>query len=466
MSRLASSPGSQLLDSMVVWSQGRTFEPTNCPIVQLAHWPTGSPANVFVVNFRAEEGTRVRSGAKLLVAVVLATAGWSFAQQPCEDCHGEPSFAMEDSSGHSRSLFVTDASLANSVHAGFGCNDCHAGVTEIPHAEKLPAVDCGTCHDAAQAEFRQSIHAKAEGNDAPACADCHGVHDIRAVADSVSLMNPSQQAYTCGRCHSDPRLVQKYDIPIKDPLKAYRNSVHGWLTLTKHQSAATCSSCHGGHLILAANEPTSTLSRRNIPKTCGQCHSQIATEYLAGVHGTALEKDVKDVPNCTDCHGEHGIERARAASAPTSARKLATETCGRCHASTRLMQKYGLAGGRLSTYRESYHGLALRTGNLSVANCASCHGIHYILPSSDPRSMIAPANLQRTCGNCHENASENFAKGSVHLTGEQPPALAVRLVRNFYVALIVLTIGGMLIHNGLDFVRKGRKVLQHKHKLQ
>jgi hypothetical protein len=402
--------------------------------------------------------------------IALAGAMELAAQQSCDDCHGDPAFATIDSSGQSISLHVSEASLANSVHAGFGCNDCHGGVSEIPHAEKLPAVECSGCHETAQTDFARSIHRQAEGADAPSCTVCHGTHDIRAVADSVSMVHPSQQAFTCARCHSDPQLVKKYDIPIKNPLAAYRNSVHGWLTLTSEgraaerkadrRPAATCSSCHGGHLILSSTEPASKVHRVNVPKTCSQCHGQIAAEFAESVHGTALARGVKDAPNCADCHGEHGIERARASTSPTSAQNLANETCGRCHASTRLMKKYGLAAERLSTFSESYHGLALRTGNLSVANCASCHGVHNILPSSDPRSMIAPANLQKTCGHCHENATENFSKGSVHLTGEQPPAVAVRLVRNFYIALIVLAIGGMVIHNGLDFVRKSKHTLR------
>lgn len=399
---------------------------------------------------------------KWVLMIFAIAAGNSLAQEACEDCHGDPTLTVEDRAGQSRSLYVTEASLANSIHAGFGCGDCHSGITEIPHPEKLPAVDCSSCHDAVQADYNLSIHRKAEGPDAPTCADCHGTHDIRAVTDSASMVHPDQQAFTCARCHSDPQLVHKYNIPIKDPLAAYRHSVHGWLTLTQRKPAATCSSCHGDHLILASNDPASPVYRANIPKTCSQCHGQIVDEYAESVHGTALALGVTDAPNCTDCHGEHGIERARAASAATSAQKLAIETCGRCHASTRLIQKYGLATERISTFRESYHGLALRTGKLSVANCASCHGVHNILPSSDPRSMIAPANLQTTCGHCHENATENFAKGPVHMTGEEPPVLAVKLVRNFYITLILLLIGGMLIHNGLDFIRKSKHVLREK----
>ena len=31
-------------------------------------------------------------------------------------------------------------------------------------------------------------------------------------------------------------------------------------------------------------------------------------------------------------------------------------------------------------------------------NCASCHGFHKILPSSDPKSTVNTKNLGQTCG--------------------------------------------------------------------
>ena len=90
-----------------------------------------------------------------------------------------------------------------------------------------------------------------------------------------------------------------------------------------------------------------------------------------------------------------------------------------------------------------------------MANCASCHGVHNILPSSDPKSTINPKNLPATCGKCHPGAGTRFAISQVHLTPDsagEPPAL--RWVRQFYLLLIPVTIGLMFLHNGGDWVRK------------
>ena len=88
---------------------------------------------------------------------------------------------------------------------------------------------------------------------------------------------------------------------------------------------------------------------------------------------------------------------------------------------------------------------------------ASCHGVHNILPSSDPGSTISQINIVGTCGRCHPGAGENFALGKVHLdvpAAQDAGSLASRWVRLVYIGLITLTIGSMVIHNALIWRRK------------
>jgi hypothetical protein len=381
----------------------------------------------------------------------------------CLSCHADTSLVVADSTGAERSLYVEAAKMDNSVHAGFDCVTCHADIKETPHAEHLAPAACGACHEEAITEVAESVHGKNEASaDAPTCGDCHGSHEIRGRADTLSWVNPRQLAFTCARCHANPAIVQKYHIPIKDPFKAYSHSVHGRLAIAGVDSAATCSSCHGNHKIFSANNPASKVFHFNIPQTCGQCHQKITAEYESSVHGIAVVRGSKDSPVCTDCHTEHGIESPQVATAPTAAQNVAVETCGRCHASTRIVEKYGMRAERLTTFEDSFHGLALRSGRLSVANCGSCHGVHNILPSSDPHSMVNPMNLASTCGQCHPNAGQNFARGPVHMTIEEQAGKTVAVIRIIYMTLIVVVIGGMIIHNALDFVRKSKHVLRRE----
>jgi cytochrome b subunit of formate dehydrogenase len=124
-----------------------------------------------------------------------------------------------------------------------------------------------------------------------------------------------------------------------------------------------------------------------------------------------------------------------------------------------LSAKYGLRSDRFKTFTDSYHGLAGRGGALNVANCASCHSAHDIRPSSDTASSIHKSKLAVTCGKCHAGASEKFAEGSVHITLTEEEEPILYWVAMAYILMIVTIIGGMLVHNFLDFVKKSRHQL-------
>ena len=111
-----------------------------------------------------------------------------------------------------------------------------------------------------------------------------------------------------------------------------------------------------------------------------------------------MKASVSDAPVCTDCHGEHLILAPKQAGSLVNASRVSTVTCGRCHGEERLAVRYNLPTDVVPSYADSYHGLASREGSQTVANCASCHGVHNIFPPSDPRSTVNPANLPRPAG--------------------------------------------------------------------
>jgi cytochrome b subunit of formate dehydrogenase len=132
-------------------------------------------------------------------------------------------------------------------------------------------------------------------------------------------------------------------------------------------------------------------------------------------------------------------------------------TCASCHARVKLSSEFGVAGNRVSSYLSSYHGMASRVGSSTVANCASCHGVHNILPSSDPRSTINHANLAKTCGQCHPGANEKFIARTVHIDGTQKADVGTKVVgfiSKLYIWMIVAVIGGMVLHNLIVFRKK------------
>jgi cytochrome b subunit of formate dehydrogenase len=165
----------------------------------------------------------------------------------------------------------------------------------------------------------------------------------------------------------------------------------------------------------------------------------------------------RDAPVCTDCHGEHQILAPSEALSLVNPSRVSSVTCGRCHGDERLDTRYNLPADRVPTFADSYHGLALRAGSQTVANCASCHGVHNIFPSNDRRSTVNPANLAHTCGACHSGAGQTFAIGPVHVgvksLHEHP---IVKTIRWFYWIMIPFAIGFMFLHHFADFLRKAR----------
>ncbi|MEK6406125.1 MAG: cytochrome b/b6 domain-containing protein [Acidobacteriota bacterium] len=347
-----------------------------------------------------------------------------------------------------------------------------------------PALDCSACHGAGKAlpylggalfhagahkAYDRGFHGRAiqNGKKAASCLDCHSIGGdlttILPASAARSTINRANVAKTCGSCHGDKSAMSGTGISNR-PFISYQESVHARAVSRGNTKAAVCTDCHNSHDILPASDSDSPIFKPNIPRTCGQCHSKIEAEYNQSVHGEAVARGVSRSPVCTDCHGIHSIKAHLDPVTSTTSRSLATASCAQCHEGVALSQEFGVAGGRVSSYQDSYHGLASKMGSKIVANCASCHGVHNILPSSDSRSMINAANLVSTCGQCHPGASENFVIGKLHLnvpssqdTSSASPDIGSTMtgwVRWVYLWLIGVVIGGMIVHNVLVWLRK------------
>lgn len=119
-----------------------------------------------------------------------------------------------------------------------------------------------------------------------------------------------------------------------------------------------------------------------------------------------------------------------------------------------------MPAGRLATFIDSYHGLKSKAGDIQVANCASCHGVHRILPSYEPTSTIHLDNLRKTCGECHPGISEKLAATPIHgISGEGLRTPAADIVEKVYIIAIIVIIGMMVIHWLLDLIRQVRLMM-------
>lgn len=405
----------------------------------------------------------LRRSSLLLFLVALALSSFA-AQKPknddCLACHSDATLSHEVN-GKTVSLFVGPDKFKASIHgAMFTCVDCHSDLKSSPHETTPQKVSCAKCHSDEQAAYDRSFHAKAiQAGDGKAatCVDCHGSpHELLPASDPKSKVNHANIPATCGVCHS-LKFVMEASGHSAQPFLSYQESVHGRAVAAGSDKAAVCTDCHGAHDILSASDPKSSIFKFNVPLTCAKCHGPVEQEFIQSIHGQALAHGNGQAPVCTDCHGIHSIKAHDDPNSSVSAQNLARSTCARCHEGVRLSQEFGFEGRRASTYLASYHGLASQLGSQVVANCASCHGVHNILPSSDPRSTINRANLVKTCGQCHPGVTEKFVEAKVHVDtplSADTGSILVRWVRKFYLGLITFVIGGMLLHNLIIWRRK------------
>ncbi len=328
-------------------------------------------------------------------AAPLRAAEVTPSNEACLACHANPLTATL-ASGEVLSLQVKPEELARSVHGGkLGCTDCHREIQHMPHARRpFPT----------RRAYTLALY--------EACKGCHFAEYTKTL-DSVHY---AQQA------RGDPR-------------------------------APVCVDCHGAHAVARPDQP-----RGRISQTCGRCHPDVFAAYRGSVHGRALvEEGNPDVPTCTDCHRSHNVEDPR-----TAAFKLRTpELCATCHRDKARMAKYGLSTGVFETYVQDFHGMTTRLyreeradPSAFTAVCTDCHGVHDIRPVKGPAAAAMRANLAAVCRRCHPGAGANFPNAWLsHYEPTWRHAPLVYAVKVFYWIFIPFTIGGLLVHIGLDLWR-------------
>lgn len=166
--------------------------------------------------------------------------------------------------------------------------------------------------------------------------------------------------------------------------------------------------------------------------SCVECHRELDEELKAPAVLFPEDIHAKFGLDCSSCHGgnprEEDIDAAKDASfRPRPDRREIPEFCGACHSDFDFMRKYkpDIRVDQLDLYWTSYHGKALRKGDLQAAVCTDCHGIHGIREATHPKSWVFPWNIPDTCGRCHSKpdimdsygiptSQQEDYKGSVH----------------------------------------------------
>jgi cytochrome b subunit of formate dehydrogenase len=217
---------------------------------------------------------------------------------------------------------------------------------------------------------------------------------ILAIAGAVLFARPMQAVAQanddCLTCHSDTALTTKKagkTISLYVDQSKFQASIHG---------KRSCIDCHADQK--GKEFPHEAPVK---PAVCSGCHATAQREYIASVHGKAVSRGNLLAPHCADCHGSHQIVAVKDAGSPVRPVRVAY-LCLSCHsAGTAVQQRHAVSSSNVrNTYSESIHGPAVNKGILA-ATCVSCHTAHSILPSTDPKSSIARANVAATCSRCH-----------------------------------------------------------------
>ena len=389
----------------------------------------------------------------LLPAFIAAPAAMGQSNEECLDCHDDDEFTGFDRKGTEISVYVDPAIYLKSVHGReeLECIDCHADIDEIPHADDLEPVDCGSCHDDAQAAFNLSAHFKAleRSGRSVTCASCHGKHDIMRLDDEGSPVAPARVKGLCASCHDLPEVIRLFGRGDRSPIAAYEESVHGRAFAKDPAGGApNCVSCHGSHAIRRKMDLRSSTADPNLPETCGACHEAAKAEYLESDHWRALSRGHFESPVCNDCHGAHRIlGKDEKADGDPMTLSWHSRVCQGCHMSEVLMARFGLDAERFDSYMKTYHALAVLAGSKNAAECVSCHETHRIKSQHDPESSVHADNLTATCGRCHEGATTEFARIPIHPVDLENRNGYAWWTAEIYVYLIVAVVGGMLLHN-------------------
>lgn len=267
----------------------------------------------------------------------------------CLMCHKHRYIGRIDENGKRWNYNVDELHYRHSVHRAVDCDDCHPYIRKIPHDPVTEKVNCATqCHikpPFSQDKFSHekiveiyngSAHGIHPGDSQlsreakPYCKFCHenptysrlpeeniayeetlrrclNCHPQSGVVQAYRHITHRLRKKTsrssqeivrlCAKCHQDVATLKKLKVSDKalEAVATYNQSIHGKLVRLGSQKAADCISCHATnalHDIYKKDSPRATISKANIQKTCGQCHTKTNSWFIEiAVHPSTEHRD-------------------------------------------------------------------------------------------------------------------------------------------------------------------------------
>jgi len=139
------------------------------------------------------------------------------------------------------------------------------------------------------------------------CLDCHekltAFNEKEKGLNEVRIKHLERDVACSLECHATT--LDKF---AKSNYEQWTRSKHALFNVT-------CYNCHGGdpssdtketaHIgVSRSSESNSSVFYRNVPETCGNCHTKELNQFKESMHYQKL-KALKQAPTCDTCHGPH-----------------------------------------------------------------------------------------------------------------------------------------------------------------
>ena len=264
----------------------------------------------------------------------------------CDSCHGSvhQDFKREDYSSckgcHREQVTALAASIHGTARKAVDCGDCHGDLHDprrkgdplSPMSKVLQVSTCGECHSTPSVRaWSASVHGQGVLRSglsvAPACADCHGAHDIAAVKSLASKVSRQNVVATCGKCHGFVVSRWKRSAHGKNWAEDPAATRSAAPPEGKSRTGPVCTTCHDGHRTF---DPMVYGNYLRMADTCTKCHHEEGVSYRDSFHGKATRLGMEAAATCGDCHTPHGMLSSRDPLSTVNPANLAA-TCGKCH---------------------------------------------------------------------------------------------------------------------------------------
>jgi len=147
--------------------------------------------------------------------------------------------------------------------------------------------------------------------------------------------------------------------------------------------------------------------------SCTNCHDGLGGRLAVPAENIPYDAHTRSELRCAGCHGGDPTRVGMDAHDPAAGFRgkpryeQIPQFCGRCHGDPAFMRRFNpsLPTDQLARYLTSQHGQRLAKGDLRVAVCISCHGVHPVRPVNEGTSPVFSTNVPATCARCHSDTA-------------------------------------------------------------